>query len=160
LTGVLFTLELTHDINMLLPLLVAVSVAHAFTVLVMKRSILTEKIARRGYHLTREYSIDPLEILFVREVMTGNVVALPVVWRFPSPSHALDVNRPHSGHEGLRICSREDEGVAAGVRYAACRRHDRDYDGDHKSECRTNQPLRVAVDAVSEYRGTTGDHET
>jgi CBS domain-containing protein len=77
LTGVLFTLELTHDINMLLPLLVAVSVAHAFTVLVMKRSILTEKIARRGYHLTREYSIDPLEILFVREVMTGNVVALP-----------------------------------------------------------------------------------
>jgi CBS domain-containing protein len=78
LTGVVFALELTHDINMLLPLLVAVSMAHAFTVLVLKRSILTEKIARRGYHLSREYSIDPLEILFAREVMTGNVVALPV----------------------------------------------------------------------------------
>jgi H+/Cl- antiporter ClcA len=78
LTGVIFALELTHDINMLLPLLVAVSMAHAFTVLVLKRSILTEKIARRGYHLTREYAIDPLEILFVREVMTGNIVALPI----------------------------------------------------------------------------------
>ena len=44
----------------------------------LKRSILTEKIARRGYHLSREYAIDPLEILFVREVMRGGVVALPV----------------------------------------------------------------------------------
>jgi CBS domain-containing protein len=78
LTGVIFALELTHDINMLLPLLVAVTMAHAFTVLALKRSILTEKIARRGYHLSREYSIDPLEILFVREVMKGGVAALPI----------------------------------------------------------------------------------
>ena len=78
LTGVIFALELTHDVNMLLPLLVAVSMAHAFTVLTLKRSILTEKIARRGYHLTREYAIDPLEILFAREVMRGGVVALPL----------------------------------------------------------------------------------
>jgi CBS domain-containing protein len=37
---------------------------------------LTEKVARRGFHLSREYSVDPLEILFVREVMRTNVVAL------------------------------------------------------------------------------------
>ena len=37
-----------------------------FTVLVLKRSILTEKVARRGYHLSREYAVDPLEILFAR----------------------------------------------------------------------------------------------
>jgi chloride channel protein, CIC family len=78
LTGVVFALELTHDVNMMLPLLVAVSMAHAFTVLVLKRSILTEKIARRGYHVSREYAIDPLEILFAREVMRGSVVALPI----------------------------------------------------------------------------------
>jgi H+/Cl- antiporter ClcA/CBS domain-containing protein len=77
LTGVVFALELTHDVNMLLPLLVAVTIAHAFTVLTLRRSILTEKVARRGYHLSREYSIDPLEILFVREVMRTNVAALP-----------------------------------------------------------------------------------
>jgi H+/Cl- antiporter ClcA len=77
LTGVVFALELTHDVNMLLPLLLAVSTAHAFTVLVLKRSILTEKIARRGYHVSREYAIDPLEILFAREVM-HSVVALPL----------------------------------------------------------------------------------
>jgi chloride channel protein, CIC family len=63
-TGVIFALELTHDVNMLLPLLLAVTIAHAFTVLTLRRSILTEKVARRGYHLSREYAVDPLEILF------------------------------------------------------------------------------------------------
>ena len=46
-----------------------------FTVLVLKRSILTEKVARRGYHLSREYAVDPLEILFVREAMRTKLVA-------------------------------------------------------------------------------------
>jgi H+/Cl- antiporter ClcA/predicted transcriptional regulator len=77
LTGIIFSLELTHDVNMMLPLLLAVTVSHAFTVLTLRRSILTEKVARRGYHLSREYAIDPLEILFVREVMRTSVVALP-----------------------------------------------------------------------------------
>jgi len=76
-TGVVFALELTHDVNALLPLLVAVTIAHGVTVLALRRSILTEKVSRRGYHLTREYAIDPLEILFVREVMRRNIVALP-----------------------------------------------------------------------------------
>ncbi len=76
-TGVIFALELTHDVNVLLPLLVSVTLAHGFTVLALRRSILTEKVSRRGYHLSREYAVDPLEILFVREVMRPNVVALP-----------------------------------------------------------------------------------
>jgi chloride channel protein, CIC family len=75
LTGIIFALELTHDINVMLPLLVASVIAHLFTVLVLKRSILTEKVARRGYHLSREYSVDPLEILFVRDAMQTNLVA-------------------------------------------------------------------------------------
>ena len=45
--------------------------------LTLRRSILTEKVSRRGFHLSREYAVDPLEILFVREVMRTNVVALP-----------------------------------------------------------------------------------
>jgi chloride channel protein, CIC family len=77
LTGVVFALELTHDVNMLLPLMIACIVAYGFAVLTLRRSILTEKIARHGYHLSREYSTDPLEILFVREVMRTNIAALP-----------------------------------------------------------------------------------
>ena len=77
LTGIVFTLELTHDFGSILPLLVACVCAHLVSVLFMKRSILTEKVARRGFHLTREYSVDPLEILFVRDVMRS-APAVPV----------------------------------------------------------------------------------
>jgi H+/Cl- antiporter ClcA/CBS domain-containing protein len=72
----IFALELTHDINAMLPLLAATSVAYGFTVLVMPRSILTEKIARRGYHIYREYGIDPLERQHVGEVMSTAVVTI------------------------------------------------------------------------------------
>ena len=75
-TGIIFVLELTHDLNALLPLILAVTIAHCFTVLTMKRSILTEKVSRRGYHLSREYAVDPLEVLFVREVMRTKIAAL------------------------------------------------------------------------------------
>jgi CBS domain-containing protein len=72
-TGVVFALELTHRWDALLPLLIGASVAYAVSVLVLRRSVLTEKIARRGYHLSREYDVDPLEILFASEVMDTDV---------------------------------------------------------------------------------------
>nr|WP_279671685.1 chloride channel protein [Flexivirga meconopsidis] len=68
LTGVVFTMELTHAWSAALPLFVASVVAYAASTLLLRRSILTEKIARRGLHLTRDYSTDPLETFFVREV--------------------------------------------------------------------------------------------
>jgi CBS domain-containing protein len=67
--------------------------SYAISVLVLKRSILTEKIARRGYHLSREYSIDPLEILFAREVMRTNVVVLPAA-ATAGELHAIALKEP------------------------------------------------------------------
>ncbi len=69
LTGVVFPLELTHAWPLILPLLIGATSAYAISTLVLKRSVLTEKIARRGLHLSREYSIDPLEVILVRDVM-------------------------------------------------------------------------------------------
>ena len=68
-----FAFELTYDINAVVPLLMASAVSYGFTVLLMPRSILTEKIARRGYHIYREYGIDPLERHIAEEVMTREV---------------------------------------------------------------------------------------
>ncbi|HEY5038472.1 MAG TPA: chloride channel protein, partial [bacterium] len=76
-TAILFAFELTHDEGILLPLLIATMVAHTFTVLVMKRSILTEKVARRGFHIFREYSVDILERVHVEDVMTKAVISIP-----------------------------------------------------------------------------------
>ncbi|GLU35073.1 chloride channel protein [Trinickia caryophylli] len=73
LTAIVFAFGLTHDSNALLPLLTATLVAHGFATVVMRRSIMTEKIARRGYHIYREYGVDPLERHYVDEVMTRTV---------------------------------------------------------------------------------------
>jgi H+/Cl- antiporter ClcA len=72
LTSIVFALELTHDVNALLPLTIACTIAHLFSVRSLKRSILTEKVARRGYHVSREYEVDPLHALLVRDVMRAH----------------------------------------------------------------------------------------
>jgi len=78
LTGVMFAFELSGNSGVLLPLLAATTAAYATTVLLLKRSILTEKIARRGRHLSREYIVDPFEQLRVADVMVTAVDTLPV----------------------------------------------------------------------------------
>ncbi len=77
LTAAAFGLELTGNIHALLPLIGACAAAHGFTVLLLKRSILTERIARRGLHLSREYSVDPFEQVRVKDVMIPAVDTLP-----------------------------------------------------------------------------------
>lgn len=76
-TAVIFMLELTQDVAMLPALLVACTASELVTVLLMKRSILTEKVARKGHHVMREYSVSPLQRLFVRDVMLRTVPSLP-----------------------------------------------------------------------------------
>lgn len=82
-TAIVFAFELTHDVGSLLPLLVTCAIAHFISVMVLKRSILTEKVARRGFHVLREYQVEPLEALFVREAMQSDILTLP-------PSEPLD----------------------------------------------------------------------
>jgi len=81
LTATFFAVELTGDSAILLPLLAASVAAFALTVLVMKRSILTERIARRGLHLTREYGVDPFLDTRVGDIMTAPVDTLPASMR-------------------------------------------------------------------------------
>jgi H+/Cl- antiporter ClcA len=69
LTAIVFSLELTHCLPAIVPLTIACFASHVLTSLVMPRSILTEKLGRRGYHLSREYGVDPLETISVMEVM-------------------------------------------------------------------------------------------
>jgi chloride channel protein, CIC family len=81
MTAILFSLEVTHCLPALLPLTSGCVTAYLVTALLMPRSILTEKLSRRGYHLTREYGVDPLEIVIVRDLMS------------PIPPHATSVEK-------------------------------------------------------------------
>jgi hypothetical protein len=85
------------------------TLAHTFTVLVLKRSILTEKLARRGYHLSREYAIDPLEILFVRDVMSSKPGDSVVPAGLPCalPDEPLRRHRPPHGERRAHAVRRD-----------------------------------------------------
>ena len=72
LTGALFAAELTGSFDALPLCLAGAGAAYALSVLLMRRSILTEKIARRGRHILQEYSVDPMEFVQVRELMTSD----------------------------------------------------------------------------------------
>jgi chloride channel protein, CIC family len=77
LTATFFAVELTGNTHVLLPLVAACVTAHVVTVLLMRRSILTEKVARRGDHLAREYSVDRFALTRVADVMVTEVETLP-----------------------------------------------------------------------------------
>jgi CBS domain-containing protein len=77
LTAIVFALELTHDASALPALLAGCVAAHAVTVLFLRRSILTEKLARRGYHLSREYGVDPMQLARVGEIMDPHLAVIP-----------------------------------------------------------------------------------
>ncbi|MGN6780353.1 MAG: chloride channel protein [Marmoricola sp.] len=99
-TGIIFALELTHRWDAVLPLTIAAMTACGISVLLLKRSVLTEKIARRGYHLSREYDVDPLEILFVSEAMSDNIVEFDPDVPVATARKALD--DPEDDHAAWR----------------------------------------------------------
>lgn len=88
-TALVFSVELTHDMDLFLPLLITVTLAHLISVLILKRSILTEKVARRGFHVLREYTVDPLDVVFAREVMITRLLTLHPELELTEVEHML-----------------------------------------------------------------------
>jgi len=159
-TSIVFAFELTHDANVFLPLLVGSVIAHAFTVLTLKRSILTEKVARRGYHLSREYAVDPLEILFAREVMRTTIAVLPAASTIAQIQASL--NSDHRQKQRLLPVVNAD-GTLAGVLTRRDIRDRIDHEGDaalrrtlrevartNTSDVYADEPLRVVVYRMAE----------
>ena len=103
LASAVLSLELTHNYGLMLPVLTSSVAAHALTVLFQKRSILTERISRRGHHLSREYGVDPLEVILVSEVMRTSVVVLPADTTASDARRWLDSSRNRSDRRGQRL---------------------------------------------------------
>jgi CIC family chloride channel protein len=159
-TSIVFAFELTHDANVFLPLLIGGVIAHGFTVLTLKRSILTEKVARRGYHLSREYAVDPLEILFAREVMRTSVVVLSANSTVGDVLASLNAHRRQK-QRLLPVVN--DDGTLAGVLTRKDVRDRIDQGGDaslhlrlgevvrsNAAEVFADEPLRVVVYRMAE----------
>jgi len=77
MTGALFAAELTGHFAALPLTIAAAGAAYGISVLLMRRSILTEKIARRGRHILQEYTVDPLDMVQAGQLMTRDPATLP-----------------------------------------------------------------------------------
>ncbi len=142
-TGVIFALELTHDVNLLLPLLIACVAAHAFTVLALRRSILTEKVARRGHHVAREYAVDPLEMLKVGTVMTRQVMTIPAAMTVrEAQSRFFAAGSPR--HQGYPLVDHEGKLVGIVTRSDLLELSTRDGQGERTLESLVGRKLVVA----------------
>ena len=114
LTAMVFTLELTSDFKLFPALLVGCVAAYAVTVLLLRRSILTEKVARRGFHITREYSVDPLAVLRVGEVMDKEPPVVPASMKVTELSDRIAHRDPQlSRRQGIAVV--DDEGQLVGI---------------------------------------------
>ena len=86
----------------------------AVTVLLMRRSILTEKLARRGQHIAREYSVDLFELMRVNDVMDRDFTLLPANTPLPRYSARVASGDPLvCSHQGTLLV--DEAGDLAGI---------------------------------------------
>lgn len=78
LTGTLFAIEVTGHFDLLPVALGAAVASYALSVLMMPRSIFTERLARRGHHIVQEFATDTLETTKAQQIMTTAPETLPV----------------------------------------------------------------------------------
>lgn len=113
LTAVVFAFEVTLQPAGLLPLLGGCSVAYLLSTLMMRESIMTEKLARRGLRVPNEYIADPLDAQWVRDVASKGVVSLPAARTVGEVRSWIASGAEGSNHTGYPIIG--DEGYLLGV---------------------------------------------
>ena len=145
LTGMFFLLELTRDINALPALLCGSVAGLAVTVLLMKRSILTEKLARRGQHIAREYSVDILELMRVRDVMEADPPLIPETTPLPRFAARIASGDPLiCSHQGTLLANEKGELTGIVTRGDVVRAFDRSHDETLTVLAAGSTNLRVA----------------
>ncbi len=75
-TAIVFLFEITADYQIILPLMLAAVVADIVAAALLKESLMTEKLARRGLKVRTEFSVDVLGTTLVRDVMSTTVDTL------------------------------------------------------------------------------------
>ncbi len=76
-TFIVFAFEITRNYEAILPLMLVSVIADGVAIPLMRNSIMTEKLARRGLRVEQDYEVDTLSTILVSDVMTTDVVTIP-----------------------------------------------------------------------------------
>lgn len=110
-TAIFFAVGVTGNMHAMLPLLVCCIAAHSVTVLLMRRDILTEKVARHGHHVTREWHADPFATARVEDVMVTPVETLPATMTLHEATRFLTL--PTTKHPSFPVV--DEKGRVLGI---------------------------------------------
>lgn len=113
LASVVFAFEATQQPHVLMPLLGACVAAYLVSGLMMRHTIMTEKIARRGVRVPSDYAADYLDQVQVREVCHRNVVSLSADQCVADVRNWLNEDSPDAHHQGFPVV--DDKGRLLGV---------------------------------------------
>jgi H+/Cl- antiporter ClcA len=113
LASVVFAFETTLQPLSLMPLLGACAASYFISAMLMRQTIMTEKIARRGVRVPHEYSADALDQLWVRDTATRQVVTLPGEQSLEETRRWIASGAQGSTHTGYPVV--DETGILMGV---------------------------------------------
>lgn len=108
LASVVFAFETTRSIAGLLPLLGGCTASYLLSAYMMRTTIMTEKIERRGVRVPAEYSADFLDQVPVREVLSQPVVTLPADQTLAEARSWLQQRHRDTHHQGFPVVDADD----------------------------------------------------
>jgi len=96
-TSIVFLFELTRDYQVILPLMLASVIADLIAGGLLRETLMTEKLVRRGLRVHAEYEVDVLRTTTVGELMTPDPVTIPAA---ASVRQAMETfrARPHAAY--------------------------------------------------------------
>jgi H+/Cl- antiporter ClcA len=113
LTSAVFAFETTLQPLGLLPLLGGCTAAYFASALLMRNTIMTEKIARRGVRVPAEYEADFLDQIRVSEVARQQVISLRGDQLLSEVRKWIESAAPGTTHQGFPVLN--ESGYLAGV---------------------------------------------
>lgn len=113
LTSVVFAFETTQQPHALLPLLGTCAAAYLISGLMMRNTIMTEKIVRRGVRVPSDYAADYLDQVYVRDACSRNVKSLHSSQTIAEIRNWLASEATAAKHQGFPVIS--DAGQLIGV---------------------------------------------
>jgi H+/Cl- antiporter ClcA len=111
LTAVVFAFETTGQPAGLLPLLGGCTAAYLISALMMRNTIMTEKIARRGVRVPSEYAADYLDQVAVGDACSRGVVTLRTTQTLGEVRHWLNEGSPEAQHQGFPVVDEHEQVV-------------------------------------------------
>jgi H+/Cl- antiporter ClcA len=103
LASIVFAFETTRQPIALLPLLAGGITAHFLSSLLMRNSIMTEKIARRGIRVSSDYTADLLDTVLVRDRASRQLVTLSADSLADEVRSWMDSKAEGSAHQGFPV---------------------------------------------------------